>query len=140
MDQGSWAPVYNNWGYQNRTCGLRVSAPGRFEYRSVDSMVNPYLMNSALLAAMDDGISNDISPGPMEDRNMYEVEMSGEAVEKLPMNLGDALNAIEADDVIRESLTGEMWDVFIDYKRDEWDRFLATVTDWDIDTYMNCLP
>jgi len=32
-DQGFWAPVYADWGYQNRTCGLRVSAPGRFEYR-----------------------------------------------------------------------------------------------------------
>ena len=29
-DQGFWAPVYADWGYQNRTCGLRVSAPGRF--------------------------------------------------------------------------------------------------------------
>ena len=43
-DTGFWAPVFADWGYQNRTCALRVSAPGRFEYRSVDSMVNPYLM------------------------------------------------------------------------------------------------
>ena len=41
-DQGFWAPVYADWGYQNRTCGLRVSAPGRFEYRSLASMHNPY--------------------------------------------------------------------------------------------------
>ena len=34
-DTGFWAPVYADWGYQNRTCGLRVSAPGRFVYRSV---------------------------------------------------------------------------------------------------------
>ncbi len=47
-DQGFWAPVYADWGYQNRTCGLRVSAPGRFEYRSVDSMHNPYLMAEIL--------------------------------------------------------------------------------------------
>ena len=40
-DTGFWAPVFADWGYQNRTTGLRVSAPGRFEYRSVDSMVNP---------------------------------------------------------------------------------------------------
>ncbi len=48
-DQGFWAPVYADWGFQNRTCGLRVSAPGRFEYRSVDSMHNPYLLGAALL-------------------------------------------------------------------------------------------
>ncbi|MBD2070223.1 glutamine synthetase [Leptolyngbya sp. FACHB-671] len=37
-DTGLWAPVYADWGFQNRTCGLRVSAPGRFEYRAVDSI------------------------------------------------------------------------------------------------------
>ena len=37
-DTGFWAPVFADWGFQNRTTGLRVSAPGRFEYRSVDSM------------------------------------------------------------------------------------------------------
>ena len=46
-DTGFWAPVFADWGYQNRTCALRISAPGRFEYRSVDSMVNPYLMAAA---------------------------------------------------------------------------------------------
>src|SRR5688500_19860195 len=40
-DTGFWAPVFADWGFQNRTTGLRVSAPGRFEYRAVDSMVNP---------------------------------------------------------------------------------------------------
>ena len=55
-DTGFWAPVFADWGFQNRTTGLRVSAPGRFEYRSVDSMVNPYLMGSTILAAAGDGI------------------------------------------------------------------------------------
>jgi glutamine synthetase len=140
LDLGYWAPVYNNWGYQNRTCALRVSAPGRFEYRAVDSMVNPYLLNSALLAAMDEGLSKKMAPGPLEQRNIYELELAGKKVVKLPMNLGAALDAIEADAVIRAALPGEMWDVFIDYKRDEWDRFLATVTAWDHETYMDCLP
>ena len=49
-DTGFWAPVFADWGFQNRTTGLRVSAPGRFEYRSVDSMVNPYLMGSGLFS------------------------------------------------------------------------------------------
>ncbi len=43
-ETGFWAPVFADWGYQNRTCSLRVSAPGRFEYRAVDSTVNPYLV------------------------------------------------------------------------------------------------
>ena len=26
------------------------------------------------------------------------------------------------------------------YKKDEWERFNATVTDWDLETYIDCLP
>ena len=140
LDLGYWAPVYNNWGYQNRTCALRVSAPGRFEYRAVDSMVNPYLLNAALLAVMDEGIDKQMDPGPLEQRNIYELELAGKKVVKLPNNLGTALDAMEADALVRGALPGEMWDVFIDYKRDEWETFLATVTAWDHERYMDCLP
>ena len=40
-DAGFWAPVFADWGFQNRTTAVRVSAPGRFEYRSVDSAGGP---------------------------------------------------------------------------------------------------
>jgi glutamine synthetase len=26
------------------------------------------------------------------------------------------------------------------YKRDEWERFCATVTDWDVNEYLDILP
>jgi glutamine synthetase len=109
-DTGFWAPVFADWGYQNRTCALRISAPGRFEYRSVDSMVNPYLMAGALLKAFEDGIDNNIDPGE------------------------------EADEIIRGALPDEMLRVFMHYKRDEWERFNHTVTEWDLNTYIDCLP
>jgi len=139
-DTGFWAPIFADWGYQNRTCALRVSAPGRFEYRSVDSMVNPYLMGSALLQAFDDGIANNLDPGEAEERNIYEAMDQGKDVKKLPMSLGEALNELENDDVIKSSMPDEMYKVFSHYKNDEWERFNHTVTDWDMDTYLDCLP
>jgi glutamine synthetase len=33
-----------------------------------------------------------------------------------------------------------MYKVFHHYKKDEWERFNATVTDWDLETYIDCLP
>ena len=42
-DTGFWAPIYKNWGWQNRTTTVRVASGGRFEYRGVDSSCNPYL-------------------------------------------------------------------------------------------------
>ncbi|MCI0620305.1 MAG: glutamine synthetase family protein [Acidobacteria bacterium] len=139
-DTGFWAPVYADWGYQNRTCGMRVSAPGRFEYRAADAMVNPYLMAAALLKAFDDGIRRRLDPGEPEQRNIYQAMEEGKQVKKLPLSLGEALNRLEEDEVIKAALPGEMYRVFMHYKRDEWERFLGTVTEWDLNTYLDCLP
>lgn len=139
-DTGFWAPIFADWGFQNRTTGLRVSAPGRFEYRSVDSMVNPYIMGSTLLAAMDDGLTNNLDPGAPEERNIYEAIKEGKEVKKLPMSLGEALTHLENSEVVRRGMPGEMYRLYNEYKYDEWARFMSTVTDWDKETYMECLP
>ena len=139
-DTGFWAPVYKDWGYQNRTTALRISAPGRFEFRAVDSMVNPYLLCSGLLKAFDDGISNQLDPGEPEGRNIYEAMEAGKEVTKLPMSLGEALDALKKDHLLMEALPDEMGRVFLHYKEDEWAKFMSTVTEWDIETYLDCLP
>ena len=40
----------------------------------------------------------------------------------------------------RSALPGEMYTVFMHYKRDEWERYCATVTDWDVNEYLDVLP
>jgi glutamine synthetase len=139
-DTGFWAPVFADWGFQNRTTGMRVSAPGRFEYRAVDSMVNPYLMGSALLKAFDDGIDNNMDPGKPEERNIYAAMEAGKQVKKLPMSLGEALQRLDQDEVIKSAMPGEMYHVYKWYKNDEWEKFMSTVTEWDLKTYLDCLP
>jgi glutamine synthetase len=139
-DTGFWAPVFADWGYQNRTTALRVSAPGRFEYRSADSAVNPYLSLAALIVAMKDGIDRKLDPGEPEERNIYEAMEAGKQVKKIPMTFGDALDALEADEVVQQALPGDMYRVFMHYKRDEWERYCATVSDWDVEEYLDVLP
>jgi glutamine synthetase len=139
-DTGFWAPVYADWGYQNRTCALRISAPGRFEYRSVDSTVNPYLMAGAILKAFDDGINHKLDPGEPEERNIYVAMAAGKKVKKLPMSLGEALAELDKDETIKSAMPGEMYRVFTHYKSDEWEKFMSTVTDWDLKQYWDYLP
>ncbi|MFN3612979.1 MAG: glutamine synthetase family protein, partial [Rubrimonas sp.] len=139
-DTGFWAPVFKDWGFQNRTTGLRISAPGRFEFRSVDSMVNPHLMAAALLKAIEDGIDNEIPCGQPEERNIYAAMEAGKQVQKLPMTLGDALKALAADEVVKSALPGEMYRLYHEYKTDEWERFNHDVSDWDVKTYLHALP
>ncbi|EEX15469.1 conserved hypothetical protein [Citreicella sp. SE45] len=128
-DTGFWAPVFADRGFQSRTTGLRVSAPGRFEDRSINSMVNQYHMGSTLLADMDDGLDNDLDPGAPEERNIYEAMAQGKKVRKLAMSLGEALVHPENDEVVKRGLPGEMFRLYHAYKSDEWARFLSTVTD-----------
>jgi glutamine synthetase len=141
LEPGFWAPVYANWGYQNRTAGIRNSAPGRFEYKAVDSANNPYIMGAGLLKAMDDGIKRNLSPGEPEQRNIYDLTQEDkDRYTKLPMSLGEGIEALERDEVAKSALPGEMYRVLMHYKRDEWERYLATVTDWDLENYIDCLP
>ena len=83
---------------------------------------------------------NKIDPGPPEERNIAAAMEAGKQVKKLPMTLGDSLEALKTDEVVKSAMPGEMHRLYDEYKRDEWERFLHTTTEWDIETYMNCLP
>jgi len=140
-DFGFWAPVYKNWGWQNRTCTVRVASGGRFEYRGVDSSCNPYLTVASLLVAGLDGIRNKSDPGEPQSMNTYELLEQGTELERVPDSLGDALIALEKDELIRDgAMPGRLWRVFRHYKKDEWERYLAAVTDWERDEYLEVLP
>ena len=109
-DTGFWAPVFADWGYQNRTTALRVSAPGRFEYRSRRLGRQPVPLDGRA----DHGHAGrhrprSSIPGPPEERNIYEAMEAGKKVKKIPMTFGDALDALEADEVVKSALPGEMY-------------------------------
>jgi glutamine synthetase len=139
-DTGFWAPIYRNWGWQNRTTTVRVASGGRFEYRGVDSSCNPYLTVATLLRAGLDGLKRKADPGPPQSGNTYDLLQAGHDIEKVPDSLGAALDALEADDVIKGAMGGRLYRVFRHYKRDEWERYLAAVTDWERDEYLEVLP
>ena len=91
--------------------------------------------------AMDDGLKNNLDPGPPEERNIYQAMEAGKQVKRLPMTLGDALDRAEEGRASSASaMPGEMYRLYDEYKRDEWERFMATVTEWDVKTYLDCLP
>ena len=139
-DTGFWAPIYKNWGWQNRTTTVRVATGGRFEYRGVDSSCNPYLTVATLLRAGLDGVRRELDPGPPQQGNTYDLLQEGAEIEKVPDSLGAALEALAADEVVRSAMPGRLYKVFNHYKRDEWERYLAAVTDWERDEYLEVLP
>ena len=61
-------------------------------------------------------------------------------LERVPESLGAALDALAKDELIQGAIPGRLYKVFDWYKRDEWERYLAAVTDWERDEYLEVLP
>jgi glutamine synthetase len=135
-DGGQFAPTTVNWGLDNKTCTVRLSAVGRLEYKVPDASVNPYLSHTALLAAIKHGIDNATDPGEAQVGSSYD----GEGIHaKLPLTLGDAVTAFNDNPVIYGSLPRELAAQYADVKFDEWARACGAVTDFDREMYLEYL-
>ena len=135
-DTGQFAPVLANWGYDNRTCAVRISGIGRLELKLPDASVNPYLTHAAVLAMIRDGLERRLDPGEPQSASAYD----GAAGGALPRTLGDALDAFAASPVVRSAFPPELADLFAAYKRDEWEQFCGAVTEWHREMYLGLLP
>ena len=108
-DTGFWAPIYKNWGWQNRTCTVRVASGGRFEYRGVDSSCNPYLTVAALLRPGLEGIRNKVDPGEPQSGNTYDLLRPGRAdVEQVPDRSATALERSSRRGRARGTMPGRL--------------------------------
>lgn len=141
----TWAPLFIAYGGNNRTMMLRVPAPGRFEYRAADSSCNPYLASTAILAAGMDGIRRGLNPGPPCNGNLFKLTAAqghADGLELVPENLGEALDALEKDDVICQALGSQYAAEYLDVKRAEWYDYVEmtakTVTEWEVNRYLSC--
>jgi glutamine synthetase len=136
------APTHANWGWDNRTTFVRVpperGAGTRVEVRAGDGAANPYLAIAAVLAAGADGIRRSLVPPPPVAGDAYRAaaDVIGTA---LPRTLDEALDALEADAVVRAALGPEIVETFLAVKRAESDRHHAWVSDWDVAEYLDHL-
>lgn len=137
------APYRANWGYDNRSCMVRVPPERgqgtRLEVRVGDGAANPYLVTAGILAAALDGIVNNLSCP--EDAVGMAYDNQGAPI--LPETFSQALDALDSDDTLRTQLSQELVNVFMMLKRDEVARYEASVEDpttrdvtqWEITEY-----
>jgi glutamine synthetase len=57
-------------------------------------------------------------------------------IRQLPGSLLEALNELEKDEVIKNSLGSDMYGAFMRAKRAEWDEYRVSVTDWEKQRYL----
>src|SRR5262249_10339551 len=137
---GFLGPPFSPRGYQKRTTARRGSAPGRVGGRAGDAPVNPCLSFAPLTNAMVTRHKSNQRPQSPTDRNRFAAIAGGKDVKKVPMTLGEALAALEKDTLVQDAMPGDMYRVFRHYKTDEWERFCAAVSDWDIAEYLDIMP
>jgi len=141
---GYEAPIYVAWSDVNRSAlvrkpAARVPAASRIELRSPDPSSNPYLALAVMLHAGLDGIEKGLdAPDPVRE-NIYEfteADREERGIETLPSTLGQAVAALKEDDVILDALGPHVSEKFVQAKTQEYTEFLASVSEWEIDRYL----
>jgi len=138
LSGATWAPAYISYGDNNRTSMVRIPY-GRLEMRLPDLGSNPYLVTSAIIAAGLDGVERKLDPGKPNNDNLYEysqAQLDEAGISVLPQSLKEALDALEADQVICEALGSELSKEFINLKRMEWVEYCRHVSDWELNRYL----
>ncbi|MFE2495139.1 glutamine synthetase family protein [Streptomyces scopuliridis] len=127
---GSFAPTAVAWGYDNRTCSLRVVGHGRslrFENRLPGGDVNPHLAVAGLVAAGLYGIENELElPEPCVG-NAYT-----STYEQVPTTLREAAELWENSPIARAAFGDEVVAHYRNMARVEVEAFDAAVTDWEL--------
>jgi glutamine synthetase len=146
LTPGYEAPVYVSWAHRNRSALIRVPSarPGqeaamRAELRCPDPSANPYLAFAAMLAAGLDGIERGLEAPEMVNEDIYHLGAADRArhgIDTLPSTLGEALEALEDDDVIKGALGEDILEAFRRAKRAEWEEYRIQVTPWELKHYL----
>jgi glutamine synthetase len=87
-----------------------------------------------------DGIKNNTPLPAPTNRNIYIMtaeEKSQAGIWNLPENLGAAIDALVADEVVREALGDHVFHHFVEAKRMEWDIYRTQISQWENDQYLS---
>ena len=131
----TWSPVWKAYGDNNRTCVVRTVA-GRLEWRLPDPSCNVYAAIAATLAAGLNGVDQAMPAPRACNEDLYMARAQGCAMPpRLPRDLASALDALCADKSLIAALGPAFCDEFLKLKRQEWDEFHASISEWEFQRY-----
>ncbi len=119
----TYSPTAVTYSGNNRTHMIRIPDEGRFEFRAADGAVNPYLLQSGIIAMGLDGIKNKRSPGKRLNINMYTQGHKLKRVKKLPNNLEQAIKKFSNDAVVKKSIGAKVVSKYVKLKKHELKEF-----------------
>lgn len=126
---GSQAPVNLQWGYDNRTTGLRIPASGpaarRVENRLAGADANPYLAMAASLAAGLKGLQEPLNPSAPLTGNGYDQAHS------LPRSMDEALQKMQHSATARALFGDQFVTGYCAVKALELQSFQSEISAWE---------
>lgn len=129
----TWAGAWRCWGYDNREAAVRACSPlgggmeaatANIEFKPCDASASPHLALGAVIAAGLDGIERVLEPSRpvnVDPAALTARERDERGITRLPASPGEALDALEADDVLVSALGDVLARSFIAVRRSEWE-------------------
>ena len=129
MTRYQMAPINVQWGYDNRTAGLRVpvSTPEarRIENRVGGADANPYLAIAASLACGYLGMIEELQPTEPVAGSAHELPFS------LPRSLDEALERLRESEPLMQILGEPFVAAYTIVKQAEYEVFLQVISSWE---------
>jgi glutamine synthetase len=97
-----------------------------------DGAASPHLLTAALFAAGLSGVERNLS---LPDPQVGDADAAPNTDRHTPHSLPEALDALEADAVLRSYFHPDLIEVYVELKRRECARWNAAVTNWEQDEY-----
>jgi glutamine synthetase len=123
------APINVQWGYDNRSCGLRVPLSSgidrRVENRLPGADSNPYLAIAASLICGYVGIVEEMEPRDNVTGSAYRMART------LPRTLYEALDRFIQCKPIKKLLGDAFFDAFYAIKQTELDAYQGVISSWE---------
>jgi len=130
--KGTFAPTKAVWSVDNRTAGFRLCGEGtkgvRVECRIGGSDMNPYLAQTAMLAAGIKGLEEKMTLAAATTGDVYEDAKASD----IPQTLRAATQSLRTSDFLREALGDDVVDHYTRAAEWEQEEFDRVVTDWEI--------
>ncbi|HUZ78365.1 MAG TPA: glutamine synthetase family protein [Chloroflexota bacterium] len=140
---GGEAPASIDWARINRGALIRVPELGLdgqrmfVELRSPDPSCNPYLALAAALKAGLEGIAGGTPLAePVEERFADETAEAEQGADPLPRTLGEAIEELEWDPLVRAALGQSIYERFLAAKEQEWAAYRNHISLWEIESYL----
>jgi len=123
------APINTQWGYDNRTAGLRVPISNpenrRVENRLGGADANPYLAIAASLACGYLGMVEGLKPSEPITGSAYDMPFG------LPRNLEEAVRLLRDSRRLVELLGERFIMAYTAVKESEYDTFFKVISSWE---------